>query len=155
MRSLAEAAGEAAVLRLTPWRLLIVPAADGRHGQAILARAAEAELAVAPGDPRLDVEACTGSPGCANGTTRTRVDAARLALLRLAPFDLGRAVHVSGCRKGCAYGGRARVTLIGRDGRYDIVLNGGVDDAPARCGVAADQVEDQIAGLLAGADRVR
>ncbi len=44
----------------------------------------------------------------------------------------GTAIHVSGCAKGCAHPGSAPWTLVGRDGRYDLVRHGKAGDTPGR-----------------------
>ena len=36
-------------------------------------------------------------------------------------------LHVSGCTKSCAHPGSADLTLVGRDGRYDVIVAGGTD----------------------------
>jgi precorrin-3B synthase len=41
-------------------------------------------------------------------------------------------LHVSGCGKGCAHPKSAAVTLVGREGRYDLVRGGAAGDAPLR-----------------------
>ena len=123
LRSLAglSAAHADGALRLTPWRCLL------------LARARCIDtMAVPPGviadlaDPVLYTAACVGSDGCARGTVPARADARRFARPGL---------HVSGCAKGCAHPGPAALTLVGRDGRYDLVRNGAARDPPTRRGL--------------------
>nr|USU30289.1 hypothetical protein NG677_12880 [Methylobacterium sp. OTU13CASTA1] len=78
-------------------------------------------------DPRGHVAACPGAPACASGSTPTLIDAARLAeALKGTGID----AHVSGCAKGCAHPGAATLTLVGRSGRYGIVLHGRPDGEP-------------------------
>ncbi len=126
LASLAERFGEAA-LRLTPWRAVMlarVPRADaGALGAALDALG----LITSGEDPRLRVAACAGQPGCASATVATRALAAALATPSLRGV-----VHVSGCSKGCAHPGPAPVTLVGRDGRFDLVRQGRAGDAPDR-----------------------
>ena len=78
----------------------------------------------------LDVAACPGAPRCMQATVPTR-PIARL----LAKRGLG-TLHVSGCAKGCARSGPADVTLVGRDGTFDLVRGGSVGDMPDRTGVS-------------------
>lgn len=80
------------------------------------------------GDARLRVTACPGGPACGSGTVAARTDAGRLR--PSVP------VHVSGCAKGCAHPGVAAWTLVGREGRYDIVRDGRAGDAPVAAGLA-------------------
>jgi precorrin-3B synthase len=123
------------VLRFTPWRVVViagVAAADA----AVLAQAADG-LVVTGGDGRLGVQACVGAPFCAAAGTATRADA-------LALGDLGVGVHVSGCAKGCAHPGAMPVTLVGRDGRYDLVRNGRAGDAPVRRGLDPAAIREEL-----------
>ncbi len=123
-----------APLRLTPWRSVLVegvaelPVPDGLIADA--------------GDPLLRVAACTGAPGCASASVATR-DLAR----RLAPMvPRGCTLHVSGCAKGCAHPGAADVTLTGREGRFDLILNGPAGGEP----LARDLTPDELTGHLRG-----
>jgi precorrin-3B synthase len=118
-------ASAATALRITPWRLLILEGAaiDTAPG-----------LVTDPHAPAITADACVGAPSCPQGSVATR-DLA----LRLAPHIDGR-LHVSGCAKGCARSRPADVVLVGRDGRFDLVLAGRAGDPPSRTGLAADQL---------------
>ncbi|MGG3810824.1 precorrin-3B synthase, partial [Methylorubrum rhodesianum] len=95
------------------------------------AELAAAGFIVAPDDPRRRIAACPGAPACRSGTTPVPDHAARLAQA-LAPLaGLGLTAHVSGCAKGCAHPGPADLTLVGRDGAYDVVLAGPPSAEPA------------------------
>jgi precorrin-3B synthase len=85
-------------------------------------------------DPRLNVVACPGAPGCAQSSIETRALAARLA-----PHtrDL---LHVSGCAKGCARQQEAPVVLVGRDGVFDLVQGGKAQDDPIRTAISENEV---------------
>ena len=96
---------------------------------ALRAELARAGFIVAPDDPRRRVAACPGAPACRSGTTPVPDHAARLAQA-LAPLA-GLTAHVSGCAKGCAHPGPADLTLVGRDGAYDVVLAGPPSGEPA------------------------
>jgi precorrin-3B synthase len=50
-------------------------------------------------------------------------------------------LHVSGCAKGCAHAQAAAVTLVGREGRYDLVLDGRAGDRPILAGLDAKELE--------------
>ncbi len=138
--SLAELHGDS-TLRLTPWRAFVFP--DMRASAVAKLRDACSALGliVDPADPRLAVIACPGLPACASATVPARTDAMRLVAL-----GLPRTVHVSGCAKGCAHPGPARITLIGESGRYGIVRNGRPTDVPLVRDLTIDQV---IAALRA------
>lgn len=94
---------------------------------------AEAGFIVTPDDPRRRIAACPGAPACRSGTTPVPDHAARLAqaLAPLAGFTAQITAHVSGCAKGCAHPGPADLTLVGRDGAYDVVLGGAPSAEPA------------------------
>lgn len=119
LAALAEAHADG-TLRLTPWRSVLL----GRVAPGFAAT--PAGTVTDPADPVLRTSACIGNAGCAQGTVPARADARRLARPGL---------HVSGCAKGCAHPGPARLVLVGRDGRYDLVRDGTARDTPARRGL--------------------
>jgi len=112
---------DASAVRLTPWRLLLVEDA---------AAVPVPGLSLDPADPLLAAHACVGAPACPQASVETR-DLAR----RLAPHVAG--LHVSGCAKGCARSGPARVVLTGRDGRFDLGLAARAGDPPVEAGLDA------------------
>lgn len=126
-------------LRLTPFRALLLP---GLGGDALPDLAAAGFITMAD-DPLRQVAACPGAPACAASTIETRALARRLAGLGCAISRHRDAVwlHVSGCSKGCASSTSHAVTLVGRDGAVDLVLDGRPADQPHLCGLAADAVE--------------
>ncbi len=112
--TLARLAGLAPELRTTPWRAFSSPVP-------------------VPGFERPStVIACPGAPACASASVPARADAARLEALGYG------GVHVSGCAKGCAHPGAAR-TLVGRDGRYDLIRHGRAGDPPDARGLTLEQ----------------
>ncbi len=127
-----------AKLRLTPWRSILLPGHD--RPNEVAATCAAVGLIVDPADPRLAIAACVGAPGCDRASTPVLDHAAQLAR-RLGintPGD-GIAVHLSGCRKGCAHAGTAPLTLVASEGRYDLVRGGRADDLPIRRGLDFDE----------------
>ncbi|MBY6068172.1 precorrin-3B synthase [Leisingera aquaemixtae] len=114
-------------IRLTPWRMLLVEGAES--------------LPPLPGlildaaDPRLQVVACTGAPGCLQALSATR-DLAR----QLAPHvPAGTRLHVSGCAKGCACPGAAPLTLTATgDDEFSLIRNGTAADQPLKTHLSAD-----------------
>ena len=110
-------------IRLTPWRALIVPYVAADHAGAIAAYFASYRFIVDAKDPRLAIAACGGASTCEHGTTDARADA--LALMSFAGrlSQSGVAIHVSGCTKGCARQASTPVTLVAREGLYDLVPN--------------------------------
>ena len=123
-----------ATLRITPWRAILIGglAPNGRRAIATVL----SDRLIDPSDPRLRTAACIGAPGCGSATTPAAADAATLS----ACLPPGRFLHVSGCDKGCAHPGAADVTLVGRDGGYDLVRHGSAGDTPVLRGLALDAV---------------
>jgi len=113
-------------LRLTPWRMLLVETA--------------ADISPQPGlildatDPRLQVSACTGAPGCLQALSSTRALARDLA----AYVPPGSNLHVSGCTKGCAHPGAAPLTLTATaSDTYHLILGGTAADQPTHTNLSA------------------
>ncbi len=124
-------------LRLTPWRAVLVVGAE----QPDAARLADTGLIFDESDPLRSVAACPGAPGCTSGTTATHADARRLAPFARQLGARGISLHVSGCAKGCAHPRSAPVTLVGREGRYDLVCDGTAADKPIAIGLEAHQLD--------------
>ncbi|WP_139315153.1 precorrin-3B synthase [Mongoliimonas terrestris] len=125
------AANAPAGVRLTPYRLVLLPGAE----PSALATLAAAGLIVSPDDARLAVAACPGAPACPSGQADTRALAEALAPLARRVAAAGVTLHVSGCPKGCARPAPTAVVLVGRDGRYDGLHDGRADSAPAAAGL--------------------
>jgi precorrin-3B synthase len=118
-------ASGASLLRITPWRMVFLPGVPA-------SRLTQADgLILTPTDPRLAVTACTGAPGCAQATVETRALATTLAHR----LPHGTRLHVSGCAKGCAHPGPSDLTLVGRDGAFDLVADGAPWDEPRKRGI--------------------
>ncbi len=127
-------------LRLTPWRAILIPGFEGPEPLPEVAA-----FITDDNDPRLAVSACVGRDGCARGTTATRADATALA----AALPAGASLHVSGCAKGCAKAAPSTLTLVGRDGRYDLVRDGRAGDAPQQRGLDLAALREAIAPVPA------
>ncbi|MDW4496481.1 cobalamin biosynthesis protein CobG [Sulfitobacter sp. D35] len=115
----------ATALTVTPWRMLHFNGAISAPG---------APFILSPGDPLLRTDACPGAPRCAAATIETRALARRIA-----PHVAGR-LHVSGCAKGCARGRKSDVTLVGRDGVIDLVVDGAAWDEPRQRDLPPDEI---------------
>ncbi|SDC37200.1 cobalamin biosynthesis protein CobG [Ruegeria marina] len=113
-------------LRVTPWRLILLEGA-----QAIPAP----EFVSQTGDPLLTTDACPGAPYCPQAQAETR-DLARALAGRVSG-----SLHVSGCAKGCARMGPADITLIGREGRFDLVRRGRAGDEPCQRGLTPETLK--------------
>ncbi|CAN7620586.1 precorrin-3B synthase [Bosea sp. LjRoot90] len=116
-------------IRLSPWRGLAFCGLPADTAGALRAALRSEGLVVEPDDPRLSVSACTGAPACARGEAPALADAAVLADALAPLLADGLSLHVSGCAKSCAHPGRADLTLVGRDGHYDVIVSGGAGDA--------------------------
>ena len=104
-------------LRITPWRMILIqgPVPDLPDLP---------DLITEPADPRLNVVACTGAPGCPQALQPTR-DLAR----SLAPqVPQGQTLQVSGCAKGCAHPGPADLTLCATQTGFDLIRTGRASD---------------------------
>lgn len=114
-------------VQLTPWRSLVLAGGRDVHNPAFV---------VAPDDPVLRVSACPGRPFCAEASVET------IPLARQLAGRVDGTLHVSGCAKGCARAQVSDVTLVGRDGRFDLVQNGRSSDMALRTGLSdADLLE--------------
>lgn len=116
----------ATALRVTPWRLFLLEDAAPTAAPCFVTH---------PDDPLLVTDACAGAPFCPQATVTTR-EIARLLATRAQG-----SLHVSGCAKGCARPRPATVTLVGRDGRFDLVRDGCAWDEPSRHGLTADDLQ--------------
>lgn len=122
LADVAERGGDG-VIRLTTGRAVVIAGLAGPEALATLG------LIVSAGDPALRVAACVGQPGCASASVDTRGIASRM---RPGPATT---IHVSGCSKGCAHPGPATLTLVGREGRFDLVRGGRAGDVPVQRGL--------------------
>lgn len=113
---------------VTPWRLLRL---DDRAANDVPGFFAVPK-------PLLDVSACPGAPLCSQASVKTREIAMELA------GDLTGSLHVSGCPKGCARSGPADLTLVGRDGKFDLVRNASAGDEPERRGLLRSELQKAV-----------
>jgi precorrin-3B synthase len=149
LRRLAGAAiPDSMVFRLTPWRVLLVVCASRCEAEGMLARAAAEGLATDSSDMRMLIDACTGAPACASAEMPVREDALWL-MKELGLRSLRRGMlHLSGCAKGCARRVASRVTLVGREGAYDLVVDGAPGDTPLATGIPRDRIASAVKDAL-------
>jgi precorrin-3B synthase len=150
----AAAASGATELRVTPWRAILVPVASIEDARALVVRLTPYSLILDSSDPRLRVAACPGAPCCFHATTPVRDDAEKLAAVLAKAPGSGTFMHVSGCEKGCAHPGEAAVTLVGRDGRYDVVLGASASNRPAHRNLTLAQIVGRMPRMVANYLRV-
>lgn len=130
LHRLGEIAREADVreIRLSPWRGFGFCGLSADAATSLRASLRREGLIVEADDPRLAVSACTGAPACTRGEAPVLADAAVLSDAIAPLLADGLSLHVSGCAKSCAHPGSADLTLVGRDGRYDVVIAGSTSD---------------------------
>lgn len=128
LKALVEATG-AETMRVTPWRLFLLEGAELFESSDFITRA---------DDPLLRIDACPGAPLCDSASVNTRQVARDLAQAINGPL------HVSGCAKGCAKPRICRTTLVGREGKFDLVRNGTAWDEPILTGLEPETLSDCI-----------
>lgn len=116
-------------IRVTPWRMLFLEGGVPPDDPAFVTD---------PQDPLMRVDACPGAPLCPSASVETRALARRLAP------QISGTLHVSGCAKGCARARAADVTLIGREGRFDLRRDGCAGDTPERCALSPDDILAEV-----------
>jgi len=121
-------------LRTTPWRALVLVGVAPSETEALSRQACDLGLITEDADARLSIHACVGRGACPNASVDTRRDANRFATAMP-----GLTLHVSGCVKGCAHRGPTSFTLVGNNGRYDLVRDGSAGDAPSLTGLSFDE----------------
>lgn len=114
-------------LRLMLGRMIWLRGADPRNSRGFV---------TVPNSPLLTTHACPGAPLCPQGSVETRALARRLA------GRVNGTLHISGCAKGCAHPRRADVTLVGQDGRFDLVRDGAPWDEPDSTGLEPNDLTD-------------
>lgn len=135
------------VARVSPQRVLVFPIDHVSKRDAIVVEAERQDLITEPDDPRLFFDVCPGSPACANATTDTRRDARRIAETVRGRTFLP-SIHVSGCEKGCARRGAAALTLVARDGRYDVICNDGPAGPVVLAAVSPAEIDSAVARFI-------
>lgn len=126
------AGSDATGLIVTPWRLFILDGTD---------TAPDHPFVTTAHDPLLRIDACPGAPYCTSASVETRQIAAQLAP-RLTT-NATASLHVSGCAKGCARSRPADVTLVGRDGAFDLVRAGCSWDEPRETGLTPQRLTER------------
>jgi precorrin-3B synthase len=133
-------------IRLTPFRAALMEI-DAEVVEDAKRSLSAAGFILDAADPRLTVVSCAGAPDCLQGDMPSRTDAQLLADVASRLAGSGVRLHVSGCAKGCARPGRTRVTLVGRAGGYDLVLDGTPLDRPRRKGLDLAAARDMLIEL--------
>jgi precorrin-3B synthase len=134
-------------VRTSPQRVLVFPIEHEADADGIAREAERQGLITEPDDLRLQFDVCPGAPACANATTDTRRDARRIAEAIQGPLSLS-SLHVSGCEKGCARRSSAALTLVARDGLYDLICNDRPDGSPTLVGIRPAEIDAAVARFI-------
>lgn len=134
-------------LRLTPWRVILMPGVKPEKLPRIRPWISGAHFVFSADDPRLAVVTCAGASGCRSATVEARIDGEALAAAARKLAKSGVTLHVSGCEKGCAHPGKCQVTLTGRDGGYDLIRDGRAWDTPWTTGLTLAEATAALADL--------
>jgi precorrin-3B synthase len=132
-------------VRPAPGRALLLIGASEQSAGHLATAAEQLGFIVHADDPRRRIIACPGKPACGSGLIAARALAAELAR-ELSPR--GDAIHISGCRKGCAHPTAAALTVVGTELGCGIVCHGSAAAAPRYHVDPADLIDEivQIAG---------
>jgi precorrin-3B synthase len=138
----------AAGFRASPGRALLTVGIAPSHASAFAASAERLGFIVDASDPRRRVVACAGAPICASGEIAARGLGPEIAQ-KVAPLlDVDDIVHLSGCPKGCAHHGPAALTVVGRAGACDLLVDGA-----AAGSIDVDRLPQRLAALAGARHR--
>ena len=118
-------------LRTAPPRALVIIGLTIEACRTLAGDAERLGFITRPDDPRRSVIACAGAPVCAAAEMASRSLAPRIGAAAAPMLDGSLTVHLSGCRKGCAHPGSSALTIVGRNGGCDLVIDGSARDLPA------------------------
>lgn len=159
--SMLEAVAEAAEnfgageIRLTPWRAMLFPLVSESCGGDLARFLGARGFITSTTDAHLAVAACGGRASCERATTDTRTDASSLAVLARNLGSSGITLHVSGCVKGCARPVSAPYTLIGNNGRYDLVVDGPSGETCVASGLTLPRAKEMLEGFAQMKDLIQ
>ncbi|WP_245474450.1 precorrin-3B synthase, partial [Mesorhizobium sp. M2A.F.Ca.ET.042.01.1.1] len=118
-------------IRLAPSRALLVLGLSPSACASLQSTAATLGFVTSPTDPRTRIAACPGTPACASGNIATRTIAETIAAQSPELLDTSLTLHISGCAKGCAHPGVAKLTLVGDENGAGLVVDGTAKTLPA------------------------
>ncbi|MDT0380192.1 precorrin-3B synthase [Streptomyces sp. DSM 42041] len=115
------------VLRVTPWRGVVVPGLASAAAPTALAETGAAGLVTSAASPWFGLGACAGRPGCAASLSDVRADARAAAAGHDSRPPLP--VYLSGCTRRCGRPKGPHVDAVATgDSRYEVSVPG-TDDA--------------------------
>jgi precorrin-3B synthase len=142
----AASARNARSLRPAPGRALLLIGIGQSDALALAQQAESLGFIVHCDDPRRRIVACPGKPACASGLIAARTLAGEIARCTGFP-GAGIALHVSGCRKGCAHPGSTPLTIVGTEHGCGVVRAGSARATPHHY-VDAEKVATEVPRLL-------
>jgi len=102
------------------------------------------------------VIACAGAPVCAAAQMASRSLAPLISAAAAPMLDGSLTVHLSGCHKGCAHPESSALTIVGRNGGCDLVIDGAARGRPASEGMGGGEtLPASFARLAAAVARAR
>jgi precorrin-3B synthase len=99
-----------------PFRRIILPDIATEKQSFVLQELAEIGFITKAGDSRLNIHACVGAPACSSAYGETLSLAQKWAIDHP---NLKQIVHITGCSKGCAYRGKADITITATKTGYE------------------------------------
>ena len=102
---------------LAPFRRVILPNIAYGKAEKLIQAADKIGFITRNSDSRLNIHACVGAPDCSSALGNTRNIAEKWA--KEHP-NLTQIVHITGCAKGCAYKGKADITITATTTGYEI-----------------------------------
>ncbi len=100
-----------------PFRRIILPWVAAEKSGFAIQGLEKAGFIVKPDDSYLNIHACVGAPSCSSALGDTR----KLAQKWVEDHpDNTKIVHITGCAKGCAYHGKADITITVKEDGYDV-----------------------------------
>jgi precorrin-3B synthase len=146
---LAQAANNSgtAGIRAAADRALLIVGLTVQTASTVAAEAERLGFVVRANDPRRYVVACAGAPVCAAAHIAARTLAPTVAEAARTHLDSDSLIHISGCAKGCAHPGAARLTIVGRHDGCAVISNGSVRDASVAF-AAANELPSLIAEMM-------
>jgi precorrin-3B synthase len=139
-------------VRAAAGRALMIIGLTADTAPALVADAARHGFVVRADDPRRYVVACAGAPICSSAHLAARAIAPLVAEAAGTQLDAAFKIHISGCAKGCAYAGKAAVTVVGSPSGCALIANGAARDT-AFATIAGDDLPAAIAGFASDAKR--
>ncbi|MBB3610071.1 precorrin-3B synthase [Rhizobium sp. BK602] len=133
-------------IRTAPDHALLLLGLDEVSVGMLQSTAADLGFQTRADDPANHLQLCSGAGACASAFYATRAVASQAIDLAPELLDGSLAMHLSGCRKGCAHPGKAGLVLVGAPMGYGIVVNGSASDEPLAY-IGKDELKSALARM--------